>query len=391
MDAVKFPLRFSNIRWSADTNVPPVALPLGQLVDHIFGLTGGWPRRVGNRLFVLNPFPDGTPIVDETSIRVIGGPDDYHAWLMAVAQSVRFYAKECQDDVCGRPCDPVRLTDIYSHSLSRPEHWYMSVERLPHAPDVFGEDVYYLPTNLPKPTGKWLRAFIDHLNPKTDVDRELMKAAIITPMWSGPPGSRPIFSFKGEKGSGKTEFVHNVCRVYGGAVESNEKDDWDTIRKNIVNDKKLGRRCLLIDNLTVNQRNSGLAALVTATTLGGHVLYTGYEDPPNRLTIFLTCNKVQLDDDLVERSVIIDMGKPVEDPDRARKWRNFTRDLFGNHFPDLVADIVEALQREHRDKIKPGKATMDRFDVWQKDVLTCCENPDNLAREIELRRGRLRK
>ena len=145
---------------------------LGRMIDEIAAelmeRTGGWPRRVGSALFCEGA--DGTP-------DLFASPTELFAWLRA-----RFPV------VWQRGPDKVPQDEFFAH-LRRTAQAYDAIERVPHWPPRPG--TYYMTPEVPPGDGTHLDMLLGVLNPATPVDRELIKAYLMTQVWGGAPGDRP--------------------------------------------------------------------------------------------------------------------------------------------------------------------------------------------------------
>lgn len=326
-------------------------------------MTKGWPRRVGGRLFRLD---DDNPIfIDNTAA--------LFAWLHAIADVHWSSVPTYSPDVDSYFTPPAK-SEFFAHLNATSTPNYDSIETLPHHPPL--PNSFYIPSPLPTSTGDAWKEFRAHLNAETEGQKDLMMAALATPGWGGPPGCRPAFLFKSEYGYGvgKSSTAELICKVWNGAVDLNEKDSWETMSRALMNDKQIGRRTVMIDNLKTHLDISGLESLITASDASGHILFSGYHKRPNHFTVYLTSNTPLLSRDLIDRTVILDIGpRPGA---RHRAWKQWAVDFLQDNRLHLIADILAHLARSPR-HVLPDH--MDRWAPWQLGVLATFDEPNKLA------------
>src|SRR5262249_100706 len=135
-------------------------------------LTNNWPRRVGTDLFV--------PGINFQS-RFLENTAQLFAWLAPTAHP----------DWARGP-DMITQEQFLAH-LRETAPPYTTEEQDPQFPPL--ANAYYLHPGLPLSEGQYLEELVDFFSPLTDVDRELIKAFVLSLAWGGPPGSRPAWLF----------------------------------------------------------------------------------------------------------------------------------------------------------------------------------------------------
>jgi hypothetical protein len=339
----------------------------------------GYPRRVGSILFAeCDPPPSGV-LPTAGSIRYISNEAALFAYLMRECD-IRWSNRECVDRETNAKRNPATKKEMYEFSSAEAKPQYKSVELLPHYPQIDG--VYYAQCELPEPTGKALDELVSHFNPETEIDRQLMIAALVTPAWGGDCGARPAFVFTSThgRGVGKTTTASLICDIWGGAPSITEREDWESVRARLLSDEALSQRCVLIDNLKTRLSRSGLEGAITATTIDGKKMYKGQFSRPNNLTWFITANSPSLSRDLAERSIIIKLGEAQHASDFA-DWRN---EFFKNKRAELISDIIDWLSREKNSKLK--SSSLDRWSSWQRAILERFPNSNEVAEHYQKRR-----
>jgi len=343
-------------------------------------ITGGWPRRVAGQMFVPGTLPKGE-VPGAGSVRYIKSADEVFAWVSQHADLL--WIKQGTKNRQGRSCTPVTKAEIAAHLRDTASPSYAGVECLPHAPAVNG--VYYLPINLPEATGECLAEFIARTNPATEEDRALLLAALVTPGWGGPPGTRPAFVFSSDhgRGVGKTATVTAFTEVWGGAISigGSSKQDWEQAKARLLDESSLAQRCVVIDNIKGKFGVSSLESMLTSPRIDGKRMYVGQFSRPNLLTWFLTANVPRMSQDLSERSIIIKIGPA--------NWSgNYVEDMqkfIEKNRLQLLADIYAWLgQPDQCDLRKCGALT--RWTSWAYAILAKFTNGAELLQLISDRR-----
>jgi hypothetical protein len=349
------------------------AKPVEQVAAEMVEALGGWPRRSNaTGLFTLKQVGQNDcevwPILDPSALFAA---IHHHAgvhWSEGEAESVD-----------GKPASPVTKREFFMWCKDNVDPCYQTIATLPHHPPRPG--TYYLPCNLPAPTGERLAELLDRLNPETELDRSLMLAALLTPGWGGPLGARPMFIFASDygQGSGKTETAKAIGRVWGGAIPLDYDEDWANVCKRIMSSNDSLARVFLFDNVRGRFGTAAIEAAVTSESITGHRMYVGTINRPNDATFFLTFNMPELTRDVAQRAVIIKMGRPS-----GAGFVEWVHAFMSEHRLQLVADLLAILQGPDKSVVRPSNR--DRWAAWQSGVLQKLENGDELARFIIARR-----
>lgn len=342
----------------------------------LFEGTGGWPKSANGMLFVRQDHREADEefrLPDRRDVRFLVTTNALHAWIH---ENVDLHFTQSRTVRKGeRHVSPVTKGEFYEHVISAAER-YSAVELLPHHPPV--EDVYYWECKLPEPTGEALKELRDHLNAETEEDRDLMIAALLTPGWGGPPGSRPAFVFTSMhgRGAGKTKTAELFAEIWGGFVSVSEDEDWQQVKTRLLSDESLTNRIVMIDNLKGRLSRSGLEAAITSVRIDGRRLYVGQASRPNLLTWYITANTPELSRDLSERSVVIKVGQPKHGFD-FDGWR---RKFVSENRPHIIADIMAVIRGD--DQCDISKIPADRWRMWQRGILAKMPNGADLAAKI---------
>ncbi len=169
--------------YSEDESEEPFALKnsglTSDIIRRIRDVTEDWPRSVAGTLFVDAP-TTGVHYFDKQPVEGLFG------WLGA------------QHPIHWMKNGPTK-GEVFAE-LRRTAIQYAGIELLPHEPLI--EGTYYR-GKVPEPgAGFYLKWLVDRFCPETTIDRDLIKAAFITPFWGGPPGKRPIFTITSDAGRG---------------------------------------------------------------------------------------------------------------------------------------------------------------------------------------------
>src|SRR5262249_25967471 len=137
-----------------------------------------WPRRVGGVLFVQTR---------DLEPRYLDKVDQLFAWIGGDVGMV------------GWETGPKFVTQgqVYQHFRASVVK-YDAIEAIPHRPPIPG--IYYMHPPAPeaRDSGR-LDELVGYFCPETPIDRQLIRAWLITPFWGGPPGKRPAFLAQGPK------------------------------------------------------------------------------------------------------------------------------------------------------------------------------------------------
>lgn len=344
--------------------------------------TRGWPRRAGGMMFAMSSYDTSrTPPAD--AVRYLKSPEELFAWvnLTADVSWVRQGTVKGMDNLARTPITKGELT-AHVRDTCLPN--YTSIEFLPHTPHVPG--LFYVPFNLPEPTGDALTTLMDHTNPDTEDDRALLLASLVTPGWGGPPGARPAFVLSSDhgRGVGKTATVTAFTQLWGGAITltGTSKQDWQQAKSRLLDEAALSQRCVVIDNFKGKLSVSELEEILTSPRIDGKRMYVGQASRPQRLTFYMTANVPRMSRDLAERSIIIKIGDAKWNENFVEWAQQFIHE---NHL-HLLADIYAWLQQPPKCDLTQGGTKLTRWNSWAYAVLSRFENGADLLQIISDRR-----
>lgn len=360
------------------------AQTMQRIVEQIKDASGGWPARAGGMLFVPGAPTPKHELPIAGAVRVLSKHDQLFAWIHTQTDSIFFSEqRNCVDPSDGMMRSPIKRQELYEHLRECVTPCYDATEILPHHPPA--EKTWYAPAVLPATRRDVLAEFCDGLNWDTAIDRDLMMAVVLTMFWGGEKGQRPAFVFQSRygAGSGKTTSATLLSEIAGGCVQMGHAEDVEQFTRRLLSDSGLSRRAVLVDNVKGKMDVAGIEALITAPEISGHRLYHGHATRPNRITWMLTANHPQLSHDLSERSVPINIGPQKADAAFIARMHDFIRE----RRPELVAAAIRTLQEPDRCEIEPHNR--DRWSRWQAAVLQKFDAGNEIAAEIQRRRGEM--
>lgn len=334
-----------------------------------------WPKRVNSTLF----------FVDKHSPESQLDPNFFRIQYLTSASALFGWA----GDFSGNPIAWAKTAGCHSkeevfNELQRTAEAYESVEQYPHEPRV--PTVYYACKDQEQWTSSrpgCLWELLSKFSPAEPVDQSLMLAFMLTLVWGGPGGARPMFVVTSDsgRGAGKTTFVSLLTSLFGGAMAVSSQADDDIIKQRLLSPEGRSKRVMLLDNCKSHRLSwAEFEALITSERISGKELYVGESSRANRITYCITINGPSLSTDLAQRAITIKLGKPDHDPN----WFCDTAQFIQQHRISIIAELMEMLRQ-------PGISidTYSRWGHWEREVL--CRIPDAelcqaaiRARQLEL-------
>lgn len=348
-----------------DTSKGPVMrklpLPISAIAGDVQLRTDNWPRRVGDMMFVPNLNTDGI------------------AWLKTADSLFGYIGERIH-------CPPEFTTGEGYHTkgelfayLPRVSQDYEAVEMLPHEPLI---DRHYYACTFPAiGNGEAISALVDRFSPETEIDRDLILAAFVTPFWGGRGGTRPAFCLTSDagRGCGKSTLASCIANLAGGAVELSNGEDITLVKSRLLSPDGVTKRIALLDNVkSLKFSWAELEALITSPSISGKRLYVGEASRPNHLTFVITLNGVSLSTDLAQRCVIVKLRKP----DFSGTWTEETMAFITAHRTALVADALAFLRQPASELIR-----FSRWGDWEKHVLARLPEPSEAQTIIRERQA----
>lgn len=350
-----------------------VPLSAAEIKRQMDAVTGGWPKVAGGVLFVDEGEARTRELESRQALfaflgRACGCAESRILWsdrLVGAVAKGEFFAYLLQTATC-----------------------YEAVTTVPHEPAVPG--VYY----ASRPgggggDGAALRKLLGFFHPSSDIDRDLTKAAFLTPFWGGPPGGRPAIFITGPeeagggrgRGVGKSTLAEVIADLAGGALAVNAaKEDLGRVKTRILSTEGRTRRVLLLDNVKSHRLDSAdLEALITTRVVSGHSMFVGEGRLPNYFTVLVTCNGASLSKDMAQRGVTLRLARPAY----TEGWRRGVDAFVANNRCAIYDDIVAELRKQ------PAQlADRWRWQDWAEAVLArSSAAPDDCLREVLARQG----
>lgn len=332
-----------------------------QIAGDVLRLTGGWPKRVGERLFVANP--DYTPRWIDSAVALFG-------WLSARSGDTGGVVE------WGRQQDHLSKSEFFEQFRQQVES-FDDLQTFPHYPARPG--TYYLHPPLPEDGIGAFDELLAHFLPATDADRYLIRAFFLTLVWGGSEGSRPVFVFEAAaegqpgQGSGKSTVAMAAGELLGGFISI----DLATAEKTEIPTRLLsdqGRVCRLavFDNLKgTRTSNSLVESYITATKISGKQLYQGEGKRSNILTWAITSNQPAFSRDFAQRVYPIRLDRPTYLP----RWRTALDTLIATRRWEIIADMAAELTAD------PQWAATEysRWADWEAEVLCRVCDPGSVT------------
>lgn len=340
-----------------------VPLAIDEVCDSLLQLTGGWPKCVSGALCYRH----------EGQLSTLKDAAALFAWIGGYAQ--------CD---WRRGAKAVTKEEFFNR-LTQRETWEWATP-FPHFPRI--EGVLYLRKRPKAEQNGKLDQLLDYFCPKTKLDRELMRALVLTEFWGGRPGKRPQFAIvaeeavdrEGGRGTGKTAAAQHLASLVGGCIDLDPQGGRERICTTLLSPASWNQRVVLVDNLKTSRYSNDLfEKLITRDEITGHRMYKGFAKRPNLLTWVITVNGAYFSTDMAQRSVIIRLKRP---PMAIEDWDARVARFIKRNGDAIIADV-----RWHLEKKEPAKlAAIDRWGSWCLNVLARCNTPDALLRTLDERR-----
>lgn len=338
-----------------------VPLSMSEIIDNIYDLTKGWPKRIGDSLFIHDEH------IADSRVDFLKNESSLFGFFHSL---------------CGvhwtRGARYVTKTELFAE-LQRSAESFDMVERFPHEPAF--KQHYYTCGPTKTSDGSMLQQLIDRFTPATDIDRDLIQAAFLTPGWGGPAGARPAFVITSDKGRGcgKTTLAEMVGMLWGGTLSFSHREEIGKIKTRLLTPDSMSKRVCLLDNVkSLKFSWAELEGMITSTEVGGHRMYCGDGARPNTMTWFITLNGASLSTDMAQRAVIIKLEKP----NRTGEWSDDTRKFIDDHRDEIIADVISHM--------KQPAFTLERFSrwaCWERDILARIPDPPEAQKVIEDRQS----
>lgn len=345
------------------------AYTMPEVMTDLEAITPGWPKVAGGELFV--PSRNGGP-------RMLDSADQLLAWVDAQATV----------DWMGRHPRAISPRRFFEH-LHHAREQFDAVDTLPHWPPM--PRVYYLHDPIEPADNGLLDQFLGRLSPATELDRELVRALVLTYFWGGAPGTRPAFLLTGDeqaeqvdagrgRGVGKSTLASLPAEILcKGSFNASRFGDIDKLKTRLLSREGLALRAARLDNIkTVRFSWDDFEELVTTSIIGGHRMYKGEGSRPNTLTWTITLNGASLSKDLAQRVIPIRLERPQFAP----SWRDDLLAMLTTQRIPLLANIRYYLEREPAQLLGAN-----RWASWERGVLSRVNLAEACRKMIVTRQG----
>ncbi|MBO4304635.1 MAG: hypothetical protein J6A21_08630 [Lentisphaeria bacterium] len=330
----------------------------------------GAPFRVGEELFDQDR--------ESGKINYIYDASDLFSWIARKINNVVDW---------GKIDGTVTKAEFFS-ALKSEATAYNAISFVPDYPPR--DDVFYTHPPLPPPSENhsvfW--KFVDFFNPMDDINRSLLSAFIMAPIFYKPMVARPLWIIDSPdgQGSGKSMIPEMLAFLYGENMLEGKPIDvslydlernYQEVVKRIISTKGRNARILRLDNVTGILHSSNLAMLVTSGSISGRASYgKGEESRPNNLTYVVTINGATVDTDIASRSYYIMIKKPKMNPN----WTGNVIDYIVQNRFQIFSDIIDLISSHRTFDIPP----VTRMPAFETTILqAACGTPEQYQRVME--------
>lgn len=329
------------------------ALPAETILRDMRTITGGWPFRVGDSMFIHT---------NET-VDWLTSQAHLFGWLHSLA-TVEWHTG---DQYITKP--------EFHAEVQRSSTVFDSIEQLPHEPTI--ERHYYLCGDVGCGSGNHLVGLLNRFCPASELDRDLILTMFLTLLWGGRAGARPCFVVTSDegRGAGKSKLAQMFSLLAGGAIDLTPNEDIGQIKTRLLSPNALDRRIALIDNLKSHKFSWGdLEGLITSAEINGRRNYVGDASRPNTLVWLMTLNGASLSNDMAQRSVILKLRRPEQMGD----WEDTTAAYILEHRMKIIGDLLGILRNSPHAQFN----SFTRWAAWERDVLSRVPSAIDAQQEI---------
>lgn len=347
-----------------------IAMEPSEIRDSLRAVNPDFPKRIGEQLFVD----------DEHGVRFLTKSDQLFAWLYdEVGKCVRWRR--------GMSSEGERLMteDELLQTLTTWSEEVRAIEEHPLWPEP--EQIYLTERarrELPelKALGSEGRRkgrfeeLVTSFEPRDEASLALIEALVLTLVWGGAPGGRPLFLVTGPRGSGKSTLVRMIARLVGGCaqVDLGHGSQGEALGEQILADTNLTRRVVLLDNAEGYLRSPDLAQSITNEEIEARPKFAKRRRRINLLTYVATVVDPSLDSDLAARCVVISLRETSYSP----KWQDEMEAFIDKHRDEIIAEAFEKLEGPKQELT--GKGT--RFPRWDANVLAATSYPQEVLKAL---------
>lgn len=360
--AVEVRAKFGNARTVVDDRGEEEILPLtmSEILDDLNQRTGGFPYRVGNRLFVPNA---------NGGVDWLGNVDACFGWINNHL-GILSWKRQGQEGF-------VQRREFYEERC-RTAKAFLCVELLPHVPQLPG---HFYAREFRSGDGEALKGLLDRLSPASEIDRDLLLALFVSIAWGGDGGMRPVFVVTSDdgRGAGKSWVARVAGMVAGGMFDVANNEAIADMKARLLSPAGAGIRIATLDNVKTHKFSwAEFESIVTSKTISGKALYIGESQRPNTLLWIITLNGVELSTDVAQRCVVIKVSKPQ----RSGQWSEEITGYIEANRDKIICDLVGFFDRP---AIQLSK--FSRWAAWESAVLARLPNPNAAQLVIEERQA----
>jgi hypothetical protein len=328
-----------------------IAKPFGELRAEFKAIFGDWPRRVG-----------GCLVVESGRLSSV---DAFVAWMQS----------RCRLNWSSG--DGMVTKGEFMRGVLQSLDDLEGIESAPHFPPIDGLLYLHDPVE-PRQTGE-LDRFLDLFVPATEIDRQLIKAFVMTLFWGGGAGKRPMFVITSpdNQQSGKTTLARLVSGLTNNGRPSwfsvSSSKDWERLISHMLEPCSVSRRLFCIDNFKGGSvSGQELESLITSATIDGHVMYVGHGEKRNFYTGVLTGNHLKMSKDMAMRSVEIKIRKPEYSGDWDKKVEQI--DIW-----KLIQDVAWLFE------LLPQTVQANNWAAWSSEIIGRLPQPVEILQTIQSR------
>lgn len=270
-----------------------------------------------------------------------------------------------------------------------------SYDAISFVPDYpMRKNVFYAHSELPAPSEnhKFFWDFISFFNPADEVNRLIIAAFVIAPIFYLPKVDKPLWiidSIDGQ-GSGKSTLPFMTALLYGSRANGGDVIDvslydldknYNEIVKRLISPNGRNSRIFLLDNVKGILNSSNLAKLVTSSSISGRPAYgRGEEVRQNNLNYVVTVNSAIVDTDIASRAFYIMLKKPK----RSAMWKEQILSFIEKYRYNVFADIIDLLAKHQRFDLPIATRTPE-FET--KVLQAVCQNVEPFMEVINFLNG----
>lgn len=346
---------FTLIHDEEENKTKKIPRTINELVKDIHVRLLNAPFRVGNELFDKD--------LDSGQICYMYNESDLFSWIQRKTNN---YVEWAKTEGC------VTKQEFFS-ALKSEAKQYSSISYVPDFP--VRDDVFYCHEELPEASAnhEYFETFISFFNPVDEVNKAMLRAFVMQPLYYTPLMPRPMWIIDSPtgQGSGKSKIPELVSILYGSNnadgqiidISINDlNNNYSEVVKRIISTSGRNSRILRLDNVTGVLKSSQLASLVTASAITGRPAYgKGEESRPNNLMYVVTVNGASVDTDIASRAYYLNVAKPL----MKSNWNDDVLNYIQKNRYYIFQDIIDIIKSHVPFGIPPST----RFPKFEEKIL----------------------